>query len=95
MVSLSISIKGKPSITVDFPGKHPDKVTVKEVKAAVEAKFPKVGQLWATASLFASRFASILPGESYRTELILLLRCSSWPTARGSSFPGARASPWR
>jgi very-long-chain enoyl-CoA reductase len=43
MVSLSISIKGKPSITVDFPGKHPDKVTVKEVKAAVEAKFPQVG----------------------------------------------------
>ncbi|RSH93376.1 3-oxo-5a-steroid 4- dehydrogenase [Saitozyma podzolica] len=42
MVSLSISIKGKPSITVDFPGKRPDKVTVKEVKAAVEAKFPQL-----------------------------------------------------
>jgi hypothetical protein len=31
----------RPSIS--FPGKHPDKVTVKEVKAAVEAKFPQVG----------------------------------------------------
>jgi very-long-chain enoyl-CoA reductase len=43
MVSLLIATKGKPTISVDFPNKHPDKVTIKDVKTAVHAKFPKVG----------------------------------------------------
>ena len=42
MVSFSISTKGKPTINVDFPSKHPNNVTVKELKIAVQAKFPKV-----------------------------------------------------
>lgn len=34
--------KGKPTINLDFSEKHPDKVTVAEVKSAITAKFPKV-----------------------------------------------------
>ena len=33
---------GKPPVTIDFPHRHPNKVTVLELKGALEAKFPKV-----------------------------------------------------
>jgi very-long-chain enoyl-CoA reductase len=42
MVSITVSLKGKPTINCDFPAKHPNNVTVREIKAAVQAKFPKV-----------------------------------------------------
>ena len=42
MVSVTISLKGKPTINCDFPSKHPQDVTVRDLKAAVQAKFPKV-----------------------------------------------------
>jgi hypothetical protein len=32
----------KPPVTIDFPHRHPQKVTVLELKGALEAKFPKV-----------------------------------------------------
>ncbi|WVQ79326.1 hypothetical protein IAT38_001423 [Cryptococcus sp. DSM 104549] len=41
MVSITVSAYGKPSINLDFAGKHPSDVTIKDVKAAIEAKFPK------------------------------------------------------
>ncbi|CED85524.1 Steroid reductase required for elongation of the very long chain fatty acids [Phaffia rhodozyma] len=33
----------KPAIMIDFPGRHSDKITVKEVKKSIQAKFPKLG----------------------------------------------------
>ncbi|KAK4688735.1 hypothetical protein P7C73_g1385, partial [Tremellales sp. Uapishka_1] len=41
MVAITVTTKGKPTITLDFAGKHPSKITVKEVKSAIQAKFPK------------------------------------------------------
>lgn len=41
MVTLIISLKGRPKQTLSFPGDE-SKTTVKEVKAAVQAKFPHV-----------------------------------------------------
>ncbi|KAL7425050.1 Very-long-chain enoyl-CoA reductase [Cryptotrichosporon argae] len=41
MVQLTVSTSGKPTISLDFSGKHPKEVSVREVKAAVQAKFPK------------------------------------------------------
>ena len=43
MVSITVQTKGKPTITLDFADKHPDKVTIADVKTAVHTKFPKVG----------------------------------------------------
>jgi very-long-chain enoyl-CoA reductase len=43
MVSVTVSLKGKPTINCDFPSKSPNNVTVRDIKAAVQAKFPKVG----------------------------------------------------
>ncbi|KAI9639003.1 uncharacterized protein MKK02DRAFT_42036 [Dioszegia hungarica] len=40
MVSLTISTKGKPKVSVDFPDRHPEQVTVKQLHQAVHAKFP-------------------------------------------------------
>jgi len=40
MVSVTVSLKGKPTINCDFAAKSPNNVTVKEIKAAVQAKFP-------------------------------------------------------
>lgn len=33
---------GRPAVEIDFPSRHPNAVTVDELKGAVEAKFPKV-----------------------------------------------------
>lgn len=45
MVSITVSLKGKPTINCDFAAKSPNNVTVNEIKAAVQAKFPKVSPL--------------------------------------------------
>lgn len=44
MVAITVSVSGKPTINLDFANKHPRDVTVKELKAAIHAKFPKVIQ---------------------------------------------------
>jgi hypothetical protein len=38
----SLSRPSKPPVVIDFPHRHPNKVTVLELKGAIEAKFPKV-----------------------------------------------------
>lgn len=38
----SSSRPSKPPVVIDFPHRHPNKVTVLELKGALEAKFPKV-----------------------------------------------------
>lgn len=43
MVSYRISLKGKPKATVEFGDRTAAEITVKQLKAAVHAKFPKVG----------------------------------------------------
>jgi hypothetical protein len=43
MVTLIVSLKGKPKQTLSFPGDE-TKTTIKDVKAAVQAKFPHVSQ---------------------------------------------------
>lgn len=45
MVAITVSVSGKPTIKLDFANKHPRDVTVKELKAAIHAKFPKVIQM--------------------------------------------------
>lgn len=45
MVAITVSASGKPTINLDFANKHPRDVTVKELKAAIQAKFPKVIQM--------------------------------------------------
>jgi very-long-chain enoyl-CoA reductase len=42
MVAITVSLKGKPTINCDFPSKTANNITIREVKAAVQAKFPKV-----------------------------------------------------
>lgn len=42
---MTVSLKGKPAINCDFPAKHPNNVTVRDLKAAVQAKFPKVSPI--------------------------------------------------
>ncbi len=42
MVSVTIKTPGKPTISLDFPEKHPDKVTVLDLKRGIHAKFPKL-----------------------------------------------------
>lgn len=42
MVSLTISLKGKPKTSIDFADRDFEHVTIRELKAAVHAKFPKV-----------------------------------------------------
>jgi very-long-chain enoyl-CoA reductase len=44
MVSLTVTTQGKPTINIDFAGKHPQGVTVKDLKSAIQAKIPKVSQ---------------------------------------------------
>lgn len=41
MVTLVVSLKGKPKQTLSFPGDE-SKTTIKDVKAAVQAQFPKL-----------------------------------------------------
>lgn len=41
MVTLVVSLKGKPKQTLSFPGDE-SKTTIKDVKAAVQAHFPQV-----------------------------------------------------
>jgi hypothetical protein len=41
MTSIMVSLKGRPSLSLSFPSK-PEKVTIREVKAAITAKLPKV-----------------------------------------------------
>lgn len=42
MVAITVSASGKPIINLDFANKHPRDVTIKELKAAIQAKFPKL-----------------------------------------------------
>lgn len=42
MVKVTVSTKGKPTVTLDFPAKHPKDVTIADVKDAVHAKFPQL-----------------------------------------------------
>ncbi|WVN86919.1 uncharacterized protein L203_102093 [Cryptococcus depauperatus CBS 7841] len=42
MVAITISTPGKPTISLDFSAKHPNNVTVKDVKTAIQAKFPNL-----------------------------------------------------
>ncbi|WVR08123.1 hypothetical protein IAU60_005169 [Kwoniella sp. DSM 27419] len=42
MVAFTISVPGKPTVNLDFAGKHPNDITIKDVKAAVQAKFPRL-----------------------------------------------------
>ncbi|WVQ75160.1 hypothetical protein IAR50_004769 [Cryptococcus sp. DSM 104548] len=53
MVSLTIASQGKPTINLDFTAAHPKDVTVKQLKTAVQAKFPK---------MIANRQRITLPG---------------------------------
>ncbi|WVQ66107.1 uncharacterized protein L199_004285 [Kwoniella botswanensis] len=41
MVAITVSVPGKPTVNLDFANKHPDQVTIKDVKIAIQAKFPK------------------------------------------------------
>lgn len=58
MVSITVSLKGKAPIKLDFAGKQANDVTIKEVKTAVQAKFPKVGLLFCTNTRNPSRARS-------------------------------------
>ncbi|ODO00684.1 enoyl reductase [Cryptococcus wingfieldii CBS 7118] len=42
MVALTIASPGKPTVNLDFTAAHPKDVTVKQLKIAVQAKFPKL-----------------------------------------------------
>ncbi|KAK8849622.1 hypothetical protein IAR55_004957 [Kwoniella newhampshirensis] len=42
MVSVTVSTPGRPSVVLDFAQKHPNDVTIKDVKIAIQAKFPKL-----------------------------------------------------
>jgi very-long-chain enoyl-CoA reductase len=75
MVSLIISTKGKPKISVDFPDRHPEQVTVKELKTAVHAKFPLVSFL-----LIQSGYQLMLQFEPNRQRLTL-------PKGEGKPIP--------
>lgn len=44
MVSVTVSLKGKSPVKLDFAGKQANDITIKQVKTAVQAKFPKVGR---------------------------------------------------
>ncbi|TYJ54685.1 hypothetical protein B9479_004624 [Cryptococcus floricola] len=55
MVALTIASPGKPTIGLDFTAAHPKDVTVKQLKIAVQAKFPK---------LVSNRQRITLPGVS-------------------------------
>lgn len=69
MVTVTIETKGKPSINLDFTGRHPDQVTVADVKAGVNTKFPKVRQGFYTSiprltfQLVANRQRLTLPSK--------------------------------
>jgi len=42
MVSVTVTTKGKPTVNLDFSAKHPNSVTIAQVKSAINTKFPKV-----------------------------------------------------
>jgi very-long-chain enoyl-CoA reductase len=42
MVSVTVKYSSRPTVSVDFPAKHPNQVTVADLKKAIHAKFPKV-----------------------------------------------------
>lgn len=42
MVAITVSTPGKPTINIDFAGKHPSNVTVRDLKSAIQVKIPKV-----------------------------------------------------
>ncbi|WWC73769.1 uncharacterized protein I206_107741 [Kwoniella pini CBS 10737] len=42
MVAITVSVPGKPTVNLDFTGKPPAQVTIKDVKIAIQAKFPKL-----------------------------------------------------
>ncbi|WWC92730.1 uncharacterized protein L201_007689 [Kwoniella dendrophila CBS 6074] len=42
MVAITVSIPGKPTVNLDFANKHPNDVTIKDIKIAIQAKFPKL-----------------------------------------------------
>nr|XP_018260378.1 enoyl reductase [Kwoniella dejecticola CBS 10117]OBR82536.1 enoyl reductase [Kwoniella dejecticola CBS 10117] len=42
MVAITVSVPGKPTVNLDFAGKPPGQVTIKDVKIAIQAKFPQL-----------------------------------------------------
>ncbi|WRT69624.1 uncharacterized protein IL334_006613 [Kwoniella shivajii] len=42
MVAITIAVPGKPTVNLDFADKHPSDVTIKDLKIAIQAKFPKL-----------------------------------------------------
>ena len=46
MVTVTVTTTGKPAIKLDFPSKHPDQITVAQLKEGIHAKFPKVGSFF-------------------------------------------------
>lgn len=60
MVSVTVKYASRPTVSVDFPAKHPAQVTVGDLKKAIHAKFPKVrlAVLHSAYSLLTSCFVS-------------------------------------
>ncbi|KAI5448938.1 3-oxo-5a-steroid 4- dehydrogenase [Naganishia albida] len=42
MVSVTVKYSSRPTVSIDFPAKHPNQVTVADLKKAIHAKFPKL-----------------------------------------------------
>jgi hypothetical protein len=42
MVTINVKARGKPEIKLDFTQKHPNQVTIADVKSGVHTKFKKV-----------------------------------------------------
>lgn len=53
-MKLSVSTKGKTTITLDFPGKTAEQVTIADVKAGVTNKFPQVSERRVASSSHAA-----------------------------------------
>ncbi|KAJ9098950.1 hypothetical protein QFC19_006174 [Naganishia cerealis] len=41
MVTVTVKYSSRPTVSVEFPAKHPSQVTVADLKKAIHAKFPK------------------------------------------------------
>ncbi|KAJ9119942.1 hypothetical protein QFC24_005425 [Naganishia onofrii] len=42
MVTVTVKYSSRPTVSVEFPAKHPSQVTVGDLKKAIHAKFPKL-----------------------------------------------------